>query len=87
MRRGDQVKGFIQGKHGDDEIVVNVNAIAHARYSKTLGHDSRLVIVMLTRGLTPQPDRPMNVIAVNSHIEIRGLDADYLWGQLCGTIA
>ena len=80
------MKGVIRGKNGDDEIVVNVNAIAHARYSKTLGHDSRLLIVLLARGIVPQPDRPMNVMVLNSQLEIRGLDADYLWGQLCAVV-
>ena len=80
------MKGVIRGKNGDDEIMVNVNAIAHARYSHTLGHDSLLVIVLTTRGIVPQPDRPPNVMVINSQLEIRGLDADYLWGQLCGVV-
>src|SRR3990167_4008169 len=57
MRRRDQVKGVIRGKNGDDEIMVNVNAIAHARYSKTLGHDSLLVIVLTTTSLSGHAPR------------------------------
>lgn len=74
---------FIRVEDEIEEILIARSAVAHARYRKaTDTRPAKVMLLLFTKGLAPDPQRPPNVTMTHTRYEFEGPAAEKAWTQL-----
>ena len=82
--RGIAMANFLKFRDGDDEVLVDINAVMHVRYRPQRGENGATTPASLTlwlgvRAMIPHPTRPNDRVALNQRMTLHGEDAVNTW--------
>mgnify|MGYP001585468178 CR=1 FL=1 len=74
---------FIRVQHDDDQVLIAKSAVVHGRFRKaTDTRPATVMLILTTKGLTPDPRNPVNIVMQNTRYEFTDEAAHTAWAQL-----